>query len=365
MACARAIATAHSLSMGPTHFRHNLTTLEFDTYAAGWIGDDAAGSVQRGIERICADRCLRRILHPARKLLQRHVDPRYGVSASPRVVDDGEAVPKGGGVYRVGNPYIVAGRTYVPEYNPHYQADGLASWYGEDFHGRRTANGEVFDLNSISAAHPTMPLPSYARVTNLSNGRSLIVRVNDRGPYHGDRIIDVSRGPRTCSVSTPTAPPGCGSNMSGARRLKDPTTGFSRRRCARTSRRRRRAASSSQRPVSCRRRYRRRRSGATLTSPVLRRATSSSGARPMSYAERRRPAETAPTSSSTGAGSIDRALLAERHSARCARAVRLRAGYCVREASASIDQPCYGLRGGFHLGRGIAWTACRIGRFVR
>jgi peptidoglycan lytic transglycosylase len=121
------------------------------------------------------------------------VDPRYGVSASPRVVDDGEAVPKGGGVYRVGNPYTVAGRTYIPEYNPRYQATGLASWYGEDFHGRRTANGEVFDLNSISAAHPTMPLPSYARVTNLSNGRSLIVRVNDRGPYHGDRIIDVSK----------------------------------------------------------------------------------------------------------------------------------------------------------------------------
>ena len=121
------------------------------------------------------------------------VDPKYGVSASPRVVDDGSPVPKGGGVYRVGQPYTVAGRTYIPEDNPHYQATGLASWYGEDFHGRRTANGEVFDLNGISAAHPTMPLPSYARVTNLSNGHSVIVRVNDRGPYHGDRIIDVSK----------------------------------------------------------------------------------------------------------------------------------------------------------------------------
>jgi rare lipoprotein A len=120
------------------------------------------------------------------------VDPRYGVSASPRVVEDGEPVPKGGGVYRVGAPYTVAGQTYYPEYNPNYQATGLASWYGDDFHGRQTANGEVFDLNGISAAHPTMPLPSYARVTNLSNGRSLIVRVNDRGPYHGNRIIDVS-----------------------------------------------------------------------------------------------------------------------------------------------------------------------------
>ena len=120
------------------------------------------------------------------------VDLKYGVSASPRVVSYGDTVPKGGGVYRVGAPYVVAGRVYVPEDNPSYRADGLASWYGEDFHGRQTANGEVFDLNGISAAHPTLPLPCYARVTNLSNGRSIIVRVNDRGPYHGNRIIDVS-----------------------------------------------------------------------------------------------------------------------------------------------------------------------------
>ena len=120
------------------------------------------------------------------------VDSKYGVSASPRVVSYGDTVPKGGGVYRVGAPYVVAGRVYVPEDNPSYRADGLASWYGEDFHGRQTANGEVFDLNGISAAHPTLPLPCYARVTNLSNGRSIIVRVNDRGPYHGNRIIDVS-----------------------------------------------------------------------------------------------------------------------------------------------------------------------------
>lgn len=120
------------------------------------------------------------------------VDPRYGVSASPRIVDQGEPVPKGGGVYRVGTPYIVAGRTYVPTDDPNYRAEGLASWYGDDFHGRMTANGEVFDLNAITAAHPTLPLPSYGRVTNLSNGRSIIVRINDRGPFHGDRIIDVS-----------------------------------------------------------------------------------------------------------------------------------------------------------------------------
>jgi rare lipoprotein A len=120
------------------------------------------------------------------------VDPRYGVSASERIIEPGAPVPKGGGVYRVGSPYVVAGQTYVPEDNPNYRAEGLASWYGDDFRGRYTANGEVFDADGISAAHTTLPLPSYVRVTNLNNGRSLIVRVNDRGPYHGDRIIDVS-----------------------------------------------------------------------------------------------------------------------------------------------------------------------------
>ncbi len=121
------------------------------------------------------------------------VDARYGVSPSERLVGPGEAVPKGGGVYRVGSHYMVAGRVYVPEDDPHYRAEGLASWYGSDFRGRSTANGEIFDSESISAAHPTLPLPSYVRVTNLGNGRSIIVRVNDRGPYHGNRIIDVSK----------------------------------------------------------------------------------------------------------------------------------------------------------------------------
>jgi rare lipoprotein A len=121
-----------------------------------------------------------------------NIDSSYGVAPSPRVVDPGEPVPKGGGTYRVGQPYVVGGRMYVPEYDPHYKAVGLASWYGDDFYGRYTANGEIFDENSISAAHPTMPLPSYARVTDLQNGRSLIVRVNDRGPYAHNRIIDLS-----------------------------------------------------------------------------------------------------------------------------------------------------------------------------
>jgi rare lipoprotein A len=119
-------------------------------------------------------------------------DPRLGVSSSPRVVGPGEPVPKGGGHYTVGTPYSVGGRTYVPQEDPRYRAEGLASWYGSDFHGRLTANGEVYDMHGISAAHPTLPMPSYVRVTNLGNGRSLIVRVNDRGPYHSDRLIDLS-----------------------------------------------------------------------------------------------------------------------------------------------------------------------------
>src|SRR3981189_1501236 len=120
------------------------------------------------------------------------VDPKYGVSSSPRVVAFGEPVPKGGGTYRVGKPYVVGGRVYVPEEDVNYREEGLASWYGDDFHGRQTANGEVFDMGSLTAAHPTLPMPCYARVTNLGNGKSLIVRVNDRGPYHGNRLIDVS-----------------------------------------------------------------------------------------------------------------------------------------------------------------------------
>src|ERR1700730_2731541 len=120
------------------------------------------------------------------------VDPKYGVSSSPRVVELGEPVPKGGGTYRVGKPYTVAGRIYVPEEDANYRQEGMASWYGDDFHGRLTANGEVFDMESLTAAQPPLPMPCYARVTNLGNGKSLIVRVNDRGPYHGNRLIDVS-----------------------------------------------------------------------------------------------------------------------------------------------------------------------------
>ena len=121
------------------------------------------------------------------------IDPKLGVSSSPRVVEMGDPVPKGGGTYRLGKPYTVAGVTYVPQDDPNYRAEGLASFYGPEFHGRLTANGEVFDMEGLSAAHPTLPIPSYVRVTNLRNHKSVIVRINDRGPYAANRIIDVSR----------------------------------------------------------------------------------------------------------------------------------------------------------------------------
>lgn len=91
-------------------------------------------------------------------------------------------------------PYEVRGRRYVPAEQPNYNEVGLASWYGTQFNGRPTASGERFDMNSLSAAHKTLPLPALVEVTNLSNGRSAVVRVNDRGPFVDGRIIDLSRG---------------------------------------------------------------------------------------------------------------------------------------------------------------------------
>jgi rare lipoprotein A len=120
------------------------------------------------------------------------IDPRYGVRPSPKMVADGQPVPKGGGYDKTGKPYVVAGRLYVPREDRNFSAVGLASWYGPSFHGRATANGEVFDRDSVTVAHPTLPLPSYVRVTNMLNGRSIIARVNDRGPYHSNRLVDVS-----------------------------------------------------------------------------------------------------------------------------------------------------------------------------
>jgi len=115
----------------------------------------------------------------------------YGVAASPRM-STAKRPKKGGGRSIVGKPYRVRGKWYTPKEDPDYDKAGLASWYGPNFHGRLTANGEIYDQFHLSAAHPTFPLPSYARVTNKKNGHSVIVRVNDRGPFAHGRIIDLS-----------------------------------------------------------------------------------------------------------------------------------------------------------------------------
>ena len=125
------------------------------------------------------------------------IDPKLGVAPSPVVAvasaKTEKSLRKGGGRFHVGKPYQIAGNWYRPNVEPNYDRAGTASWYGPGFHGRLTANGEIYDMNALTAAHPTMPLPSYARVTNLDNDRSVIVRVNDRGPFAHNRLIDLSK----------------------------------------------------------------------------------------------------------------------------------------------------------------------------
>lgn len=102
-------------------------------------------------------------------------------------------VPRSAGVYKVGNPYQIDNVWYYPHEQPDYDETGIASWYGPTFYGKSTANGEAYDGNALTAAHRTLPMPVNVRVTNLDNGKSIVVRVNDRGPYARGRIIDLSR----------------------------------------------------------------------------------------------------------------------------------------------------------------------------
>ncbi len=108
--------------------------------------------------------------------------------APPRKPAEGDQ-----GVFKIGNPYNIAGRWYTPKESYTHVETGIASWYGAKFHGRKTANGEIYDMNQLTAAHRTLQMPSIVRVTNLENGRSLIVRINDRGPFARGRVIDLSR----------------------------------------------------------------------------------------------------------------------------------------------------------------------------
>jgi rare lipoprotein A len=101
------------------------------------------------------------------------------------------SAPKG--YYKIGDPYQINGIWYYPKVDYQYDETGIASWYGEAFHAKLTANGEIYDMNDLTAAHRTLPMPSLVRVTNLENGRSMVVRINDRGPFAAGRIIDLSR----------------------------------------------------------------------------------------------------------------------------------------------------------------------------
>jgi len=125
-------------------------------------------------------------------------DPPDGPPLKPIAAHEvPDALPRAEPILRAGNssPYVVDGQTYrVRTTAAGYRAEGIASWYGTRFHGRETANGEPYDLYGPTAAHRTLPIPSYLRVTNLANGRSMVVRVNDRGPFHPDRVIDLSYG---------------------------------------------------------------------------------------------------------------------------------------------------------------------------
>ncbi len=112
------------------------------------------------------------------------------ISGSTEVTKKADPTP---GRYKIGDPYKINGAWYYPKVDYGYGETGIASWYGPQFDGKKTANGETFDMNAISAAHKTLPLPSVVRVTNLDNGRSLRVRVNDRGPFARGRVIDMSR----------------------------------------------------------------------------------------------------------------------------------------------------------------------------
>lgn len=118
-------------------------------------------------------------------------DPFAG-KGSPKYTKSGP-IPKGNGRRHLGKAYSVGGRRFYPKADPNYNKVGIASWYGGRFHKRQTANGEWYDMNDITAAHKTLPIPSYARVTNVATGKKLIVRINDRGPFVHTRIIDLSR----------------------------------------------------------------------------------------------------------------------------------------------------------------------------
>lgn len=144
-------------------------------------------------------------------ILSACAETQFGAHIAKNITKDTQSQ----GAYKVGNPYLIDGQEYYPQENFSYSETGIASWYGPGFHAKRTANGEIFDANELTAAHRTLQMPSLVRVTNLDNGRSVVLRVNDRGPFARGRIIDVSskaadllafKGKGTAKVRVETLP---------------------------------------------------------------------------------------------------------------------------------------------------------------
>lgn len=156
----------------------------------GWLGSRAAALAAIGTAAALQACSSNRDINLPSVGMRSQTSSRTGYG--PRVAT-GSAIPVGGGSYKLGTPYQINNVWYVPREDPGYDRTGTASWYGADFHGRRTANGEVYNMNALTAAHPTLPLPSYVTVTNVANNRTVLLRVNDRGPYVGGRLIDLSR----------------------------------------------------------------------------------------------------------------------------------------------------------------------------
>lgn len=123
-----------------------------------------------------------------------YLDDGPGSNPPPNLQNVPDAVPRDEPLHRFANkPYQIMGVSYTPmSERESFSQEGVASWYGKRYHGKKTSSGEIYDMYAMSAAHPTLPIPSYARVTSLDNGRSVIVRINDRGPFHSDRVIDLS-----------------------------------------------------------------------------------------------------------------------------------------------------------------------------
>lgn len=134
----------------------------------------------------------RLVIHAAKEATRISEEQKRTTGDTPKS-EQAAAIPSPRGTYKVGDPYEIDGIWYYPKKDLDYRETGIASWYGKPFHGRATANGEVYDMNTLTAAHKTLPMPTYVRVSNLENGRALVVRVNDRGPFVHGRIIDLSR----------------------------------------------------------------------------------------------------------------------------------------------------------------------------